>query len=169
MRSRSFTPSSRFLTLTAATVTTVVAPTTVRAVAVSPFSLRLDERSRARLAASALHRGESQSQLALRLIDEGLRMLDHPGVVFRDGANGRRAALVNGPDLWEVIGGVRGAGEEAELDAAAADLGLERDQIDTVLRYYADFRGEIDERIRRNAEEAERRFALFQQGRDAIA
>jgi hypothetical protein len=40
-----------------------------------------------------LHRGEAKSRTAERLIDEGLRMEDHPGIVFRDGPAGRRAAL----------------------------------------------------------------------------
>lgn len=30
-------------------------------------------------------------------------MEDHPGVVFRDGPAGRRACLIGGPDVWEVI------------------------------------------------------------------
>jgi len=30
-------------------------------------------------------------------------MADHPGVIFKDGPSGRRAALSYGPDVWEVI------------------------------------------------------------------
>src|SRR5258705_4510767 len=41
----------------------------------------------------------------LELIYEGLRARRHPLVGFRDGASGRRAALVGGPDVWEIIGG----------------------------------------------------------------
>lgn len=65
----------------------------------SPISLRIDERGRARLAAYADLRRESQHTLALRLLEEGLRMLDHPGIVFRDGPAGRRAGLIAGPDV----------------------------------------------------------------------
>jgi hypothetical protein len=46
--------------------------------------------------------GETRSQLALRLIDEGLRMDAHPGIVFRPGPAGRRPGLMAGPDVWEV-------------------------------------------------------------------
>jgi hypothetical protein len=30
-------------------------------------------------------------------------MSDHPGVIFKDGPSGRRAALGYGPDIWEII------------------------------------------------------------------
>jgi hypothetical protein len=135
----------------------------------SPISLRIDERGRARLAAYAELRRESQHTLALRLLEEGLRMLDHPGIIFRDGPAGRRAGLIAGPDVWEVIGGIRGASGDAELDEAAADLGLARAQVDVAVRYYGEFAAEIDDRIQRNSEDADRRRALFQQGADALA
>jgi hypothetical protein len=57
----------------------------------------------ARLDAGVRRRGEAKARTAERLIDEGLRMEDHPGIVFRDGPAGRRAALAGGPDAWEVI------------------------------------------------------------------
>lgn len=133
------------------------------------MSLRMDERGRARLAEHAGRRGESQHTLALRLLEESLRMLDHPGIVFRDGPSGRRACLTAGPDVWEVVGGLRGAVSDAELDEAARDLGLSRAQVEVALRYYGEYTDEIDERIRRNAEDAERRLTLFRAGHDALA
>ena len=47
--------------------------------------------------------GASAAGLAQRLIDEGLRIADHPGVIIKEGPSGRRAALAYGPDVWEVI------------------------------------------------------------------
>lgn len=44
--------------------------------------------------------GESRSVVTKRLLMEGLRMEDHPGIVFRSGPGGRRAGLVGGPDVW---------------------------------------------------------------------
>lgn len=134
----------------------------------SPFSLRMDARGRARLAAIAGRRQQSQHELALRLVEEGLRMIDHPGIVFRDGPSGRRAGLAAGPDVSEVIDGIRGASGDTELDAAAHDGGLTRQQVDVAVRYYGEFTDEIDERIRLNAEEGDRRLALFLAGRDAL-
>jgi hypothetical protein len=63
-----------------------------------------------RLAAHvATHAGSSMSSTANRLVDEGLRMIDHPGVVFRDGPTGRRAGLVAAPDVWEIVRAVKSA------------------------------------------------------------
>ena len=45
-----------------------------------------------RLRRYATEHAESASALGERLIDEGLRMAAHPGIVFRDGPAGRRAA-----------------------------------------------------------------------------
>jgi hypothetical protein len=30
-------------------------------------------------------------------------MMAHPGIVFKDGPSGRRAALAFGPDVWEDV------------------------------------------------------------------
>ena len=38
-------------------------------------------------------------------------MADHPGVIFKDGPSGRRAALAYGPDSWESIKFLRGEGQ----------------------------------------------------------
>src|ERR1035437_114789 len=68
--------------------------------------------------------GASAAGLAQRLSDEGLRMADHPGVIFKDGPSGRRAALAFGPDIWEIIKFLREVDERgpAALDAAAEVL-----------------------------------------------
>jgi hypothetical protein len=68
-----------------------------------------------RLKIEAGARNVSSSRLAEELIDEGLRIRRHPLITFRDGASGRRAGLVSGPDVWEVIGGL--VGGNASLDA----------------------------------------------------
>jgi hypothetical protein len=59
--------------------------------------------------------GATPSGLVQRLVDEGLRMAEHPGVVFKDGPGGRRPALKVGPDIWELIKFLR------EIDAWIAD------------------------------------------------
>jgi hypothetical protein len=53
----------------------------------------------------AANPGMSLSSAANRLVDEALRMSEHPGIVFRPGPTGRRAALAAGPDAWEVVPG----------------------------------------------------------------
>ena len=124
---------------------------------------RLDQRARLR--------SEAKARTAERLIDEGLRMEDHPGLVFRDGPTGRRAALAVGPDVWEVISTIRGSGLKGDAAvAAAAEWGnLTAVQVRAAVRYYADFRDEIDERIDRNELEFERQKAAWQRAQEALA
>ncbi|MFI5009791.1 MAG: CopG family transcriptional regulator [Solirubrobacterales bacterium] len=125
----------------------------------------------ARLDLGAHRRGEAKARIAERLIDEGLRMEDHPGIVFRDGPAGRRAALVAGPDVWEVIETLRGTGlSDEQAIAATADWGsLTHAQVRAAVRYYADFRTEVDERIALNRREAERERNTWERAREALA
>jgi len=94
-----------------------------------------------------------------RDVDEGLSMEDHPGIHFRSGPAGRRPALVDGPDVWEVIRVVRNveATGERALEEAAQWLGLDGDRVEMALRYYAEHGPEIDDWIARIDEAAERR------------
>jgi uncharacterized protein (DUF433 family) len=133
--------------------------------------MRLAETTATRLAAHARRRGESKSRVGERLIEEGLRMADHPGIVFRDGPAGRRAALAGGPDVWEVIDTLRGTGEQGERAiAATAEWGsLSPSQVRTAVRYYADHRAEVDEHIRRTREDAEREHEAWRRAQGALA
>jgi hypothetical protein len=120
------------------------------------LSARLDETVARRLADRSARTSENKSRLVERYVDEGMRMDDHPGIVFRDGPSGRRAGLVVGPDVWEVMSVVRnvsGSGD-AVLRQAAEALDLSPDQVRLAVRYYSDYSQEIDERIRRNREES---------------
>ena len=102
--------------------------------------------------------GVSIAGLAQRLIDEGLRMADHPGVIFKDGPSGRRAALAYGPDIWEVIKLLREIDERgpAAVDAAAEVFAVDASRISTAISYYSDYADEIDAEIA-DADEASRR------------
>lgn len=115
-----------------------------------PLSIRFDPvlLTRLRRRASATTAGNT-SALAQRLIDEGLRMADHPGVVFKDGPTGRRAALAYGPDIWEVVKFLREVDERgpAALEAAAEVFALDVNHINTAVSYYGDYRDEIDTEI----------------------
>lgn len=106
----------------------------------------------------------SLSGLAERLIGEGLRMDAHPGLVFRDGPAGRRAALASGPDVWEVIAVVRDqrGGAQHRVAAAAELLGLSSAQVQAAVRYYADFTEEIDALVTANQATADRELARWE-------
>lgn len=97
-------------------------------------------------------------------------MEDHPGIVFRDGPAGRRAALAGGPDVWEVIETIHGTGLIGEdgIAVTAAWGNLTLPQVRLAARYYGEFRDEIDERIRFNRHEAERQRAIWEQAQEAL-
>jgi hypothetical protein len=116
----------------------------------TPLSIRFTPSllSRLRQRANAMT-GASAAGLAQRLIDEGLRMADHPGVIFKDGPSGRRAALAYGPDVWEVIKFLREVDERgpAAIDAAAEVFAVDASRVSTAISYYGDYAGEIDAEI----------------------
>jgi hypothetical protein len=114
-----------------------------------PTSFRLSPDLLARLESEAAGTGTRISALVTELLEEGLRVRCFPGVVFRDGPAGRRAGLVGGPDVWEVIRDVRAASGrgEAKIRRVAADAGLATSQVRLAVDYYAAFPAEIDARL----------------------
>lgn len=76
-------------------------------------------------------------------------MAEHPGIVFKDGPTGRRAALMLGPDVWELVKAAREVDERAgaAVDAVAELANLTREQVEVALRYYAAYAAEIDEEL----------------------
>jgi hypothetical protein len=108
------------------------------------------------------HPGASASSVTNLFVDEAMRTEEHPGIMFRPGPTGRRAALAGGPDVWEVIATletVRAAGPDLEGDAlvaAVADaLGQTQRRVRVATRYYAAYPDEIDRRIAANNELAD--------------
>lgn len=113
----------------------------------APLSIRFDDDVLARLRQRAASvPGATPSGLAQRLVDEGLRMADHPGIVFRDGPAGRRAALVVGPDVWELISCLREIDERgsAAVAAAAEVFAVPESAVSAGIGYYTAHAGEID-------------------------
>ncbi len=81
----------------------------------------------------------------------------HPAVMFRDGPEGRRAALAAGPEIVDVIGALIGGDVPVdERPARAAQLlNISPDAVDAALGYYADFTDEIDEELAQRARAAQ--------------
>jgi hypothetical protein len=95
--------------------------------------------------------GMSLSSAANRLVDEAMRMAEHPGVIFRSGPTGRRAALAGGPDVWEVIRAVKSAhAAEPALDSddlvnlVSENTGIPLRLLTTAVCYWAAYPGEVD-------------------------
>jgi hypothetical protein len=116
----------------------------------APLSIRFDPKILDRLRRRAqANPGSTPSGLAQRLVDEGLRMAEYPGVLFKDGPSGRRAALAFGPDVWEIIKVVREIDERgaAAITAAADMLALPEAKVRVAMHYYAGYPNEIDGEI----------------------
>jgi hypothetical protein len=135
----------------------------------APRSVRFEEGVLSRLSRYVKeHPGSSSSSVANMFIDEALRAYEHPGIVFQAGPTGRRATLSGGPDVWEVIAALHairdespGLGEESLLREVSEVTGLTVAQVRIVVRYYAAYPDEIDERIALNSEIAEREEQLW--------
>lgn len=115
------------------------------------------------------HPGTSASSVTNLFVDEALRSEEHPGIIFRAGPTGRRAALAGGPDVWEVIGALTASrdeppspGEEDLRETLAEVTGLSAAQVGAALRYYAAYPAEVDERIAANEAEAAREHQLWE-------
>jgi uncharacterized protein (DUF433 family) len=112
----------------------------------------------------AAQQGVGVSALVSQLVEEGLLMRRFPGLVFRDGPTGRRAALTGSLDVWEIIALLQDyAGDERAILAAYPSLSPAA--LKTARAYYAERTQEIDARIalsHQSEEEARAEFpALF--------
>jgi len=124
-----------------------------------PRSFRFAASLLAALEERARDRGETASAVAERYLEEAIRAADHPGVLFRDGPAGRRAAVAGGPDVWEIVGSFLAEGSDAS--AAADYLSLPVGLVNVAVGYYAEYPEEVNAWLERNqalADEAEARF-----------
>jgi hypothetical protein len=111
-------------------------------------SVRLDDTLADRLRLRARAAGETLSDRLRRYAEEGARREEHPMITFRDGPAGRRAKLIDGPDVWEVAMWVEDLAAEPDPTATLADESdLKRPQIDAALSYRDAFPEEIAARI----------------------
>jgi hypothetical protein len=102
----------------------------------------------------SINHGLSLSAAANMLVDEGLRMMEHPGVIFRTGPTGRRAGLAAGPDVWEVVRAVRSArtaepdlGERELLTMISENTGVPVRLIRVATGYWVSYPDEIDAEV----------------------
>ncbi|MER7002394.1 hypothetical protein ABT297_05015 [Dactylosporangium sp. NPDC000555] len=135
----------------------------------TPRSVRFEEGVLSRLDRYVKeHPGSSSSSVANMFIDESLRVYEHPGVMFRPGPTGRRAALSGGPDVWEVIAALNAIRDENPgldgdllAEEVATVTGLSASRVVVALRYYVAYPDEIDDRIASNRDVAEREEQLW--------
>jgi uncharacterized protein (DUF433 family) len=115
-------------------------------------SLRVPEPLEAELNRELARRGATEwSAGVLAVLDEALRMMRAPGIVFVDGRGRRRAAVAfAGLEVWEIVATWKEGGEswDALADAYAE---LSELQLRAALNYYALYPQEIDDRLAREA------------------
>ena len=114
-----------------------------------PTSFRLPEELLDRLDSEAISAGSSATTLVASILDEGLKTRRFPGIVYRDGPTGRRAAVVGGPDVWEIIRALKQTPgkDERRVRTLADELGLSTTQIRLAIDFYGVNPGEVDDRI----------------------
>lgn len=122
-----------------------------------PTSFRLPEELLDRLEVESRSARTSITQLANSLLDEGLKTRRFPGVVYRAGPAGRRAALVGGPDVWEVVRDLAGAPGRGmdRVEILATETGLPVASVLLAADFYAAFPEEVDALIEANERAAE--------------
>ncbi len=127
------------------------------------LTLRVDTDAFDRLDAESKRTKQTRSELAKRLLEEGLRMEAHPGIVFRSGTSGRRPALANGPQVWvvaRVFRDMKGSFDDAVAKTAEITE-MAPQQARIAARYYAEYRDEIDGWIAELDEYAEKAYATW--------
>ena len=121
-------------------------------------SVRISDMARSRIAARAASDGVSASALLDQLIVEGIDQIDYPGVIFRGPAHDRRAALIDGPDVWEIVAKLQelDGPDEHRIAVLSEESDLDARLIRFALDYAADHAQEIRDQIERDREISER-------------
>lgn len=131
------------------------------------LAFRVRRQTFERLKRRAHETAESQTALAERYIDEGLRMDEHPLIWFRDGAAGRRPALAGTRlDVADVIETL--CQNENSAGRTARYLEIPVEKVEACVRYYADYEHEVDDSIERARAIAEREEALWRRQQEVL-
>lgn len=132
------------------------------------LSLRPAKRTLEHLRRRARLMGGKPTVLAERYLEEGVKMDEHPGIHFVDGAMGRRPALIGtGLDVWEVIEAVKD--NDGSIEEAASYLEADPRLVEIAVRYYGSNRDEIDDWIARAGELNEREEARWRAAQEAVS
>ncbi len=122
----------------------------------TPFSMRMDDGTREDLIEHAERSEVSPSKLVNRYVKEGLRMDNHPAIIFKTTPLGRRAAVLAsrpGLQVIDIIGTWQA--ERQDVPATARYVHISEDDVRAVLRYYADHKDEIDQDLKAHLEAQE--------------
>ena len=145
-------------------------------VVISPSSVRFEPRVLERLSAFvAVHQELTLSSATSRLVDEALRAREHPLITFKDGPAGRRARVVGGPDVWEIIGAVRSVraaepeiASDEVLAVVAETSGVPMPFVRAALAYWGDYPEEVDAFLDRARAEAGQAQAAWERQQELL-
>jgi uncharacterized protein (DUF433 family) len=145
--------------------TSVIRSVTVSRMA-DPISIRLPQATLDALKERAELERIAPRTLAQRMIEEGLRLAQHPMITFVDGPAGRRARMVPiGIDVWQLVEMVQSEGGDA--DEVAEAMNYPRWAVDAALAYHREYPAEIDQMIADNRRALEQGHAEWLAARSA--
>jgi len=138
----------------------------------SPTNVRFPDAIDKGLADYARQTGMKKATVVVGAVREWLRMQAHLGIVFVTTVTGeRRAALAVGPQVWTVAEAWQQHGKgERDVEVVAETLGLTVSDVEAALAYWADYRDEIDDLIRRHHASQDEALAAWERRRalDAV-
>lgn len=119
----------------------------------SARGIRLPEALQAEIEREMERRGVKEwSTLVVELLEEAVRARRAPGIVFVDGATGRRPVVAgSGLEVWEVVGAWEEVGRNYDRLRAAYDW-LTEPQLRAALSYYELYPDEVMARLGRESE-----------------
>jgi uncharacterized protein (DUF433 family) len=115
-------------------------------------SIRIQEKTCKEIERIASESGKEFSSVVNELLDESVRMQRCSGILFTEGATGRRARIAGtGIEVWEVIATYRSVDEDANRLRQAYHW-LTEQQIGAALGYYKAYPEDIERSLRHNEE-----------------
>ena len=121
-----------------------------------PVAIRFDDSLLEEVRRVARRRATTVSSVIQMFAEEGIRAMEIPGIVFRDGPSGRRPGVAGSVDVWEIIATARQMDGPVDQTELASIMGVDRRVVEIAIDYYSHFPDEIDQWIADGESEAER-------------
>jgi len=113
-------------------------------------SFRLPVETLKEIEQMAKETGQDVSNVTKDLLQEAIKMRRCPGVIFAEGANGRRARVAGtGIEVWEMIATYKSVKQDGKRLKIAYHW-LSQEQLKAALGYYIAYPSEIDRLIEQN-------------------
>ncbi|MDR0782354.1 MAG: hypothetical protein LBE83_01145 [Propionibacteriaceae bacterium] len=113
----------------------------------TPVAIRFDDDLLAEVRSVAKSRSMSVSAVIQMFTDEGIKALKVPGIIFRDGAVGRRPAVAGCMDVWKLMSTVKINEDDQTLQEIADYYELPVHFFETAVEYHRLYTKEIDDWI----------------------